>query len=80
MPALVPAGMIARGRGLDGQDNLYPAQKAELDELHRRRIDLADEILVVTEGAYAGETVRDEVAYARSAGKPVRWAEPEASW
>ncbi|GAA2485052.1 hypothetical protein GCM10010406_21640 [Streptomyces thermolineatus] len=55
-------------------------QKAEelkktLDWLHRRKIDLADEVLVV--GDYIGDSTRAEIAYARQTGKPVRFTHPE---
>ncbi|XIE80875.1 hypothetical protein AB6O49_29180 [Streptomyces sp. SBR177] len=51
------------------------ALKARLDELHRAKIRLADEVLVV--GDYIGDSTRAEIAYARSLGKPVRFAHPE---
>jgi len=50
--------------------------KADLDELHKRKIDLADEILVLNVGGYIGDSTRSEVAYALAAGKAVRWLEP----
>ncbi len=55
----------------------YERVKAMLDELHLRKIDLADEVLVLNVGGYIGESTRRELAYARSLGKPVRWLEPE---
>ncbi|MFF3958997.1 hypothetical protein ACFYY1_38205 [Streptomyces sp. NPDC001890] len=51
------------------------ALKARLDELHRAKILLADEVLVV--GDYIGDSTRAEIAYARSLGKPVRFTHPE---
>lgn len=51
------------------------AQKIELDELHKRKIDLADEILVINVGGYIGDSTRSEIEYARRYGKPVRWLE-----
>ncbi|WP_279328959.1 hypothetical protein [Streptomyces sp. OS603R] len=51
------------------------ALKARLDELHRAKIRLADEVLVV--GGYIGDSTRAEIAYARSLGKPVRFTHPE---
>lgn len=51
------------------------ALKARLDELHRAKIRLADEVLVV--GDYIGESTRAEIAYGRSLGKPVRFTHPE---
>ncbi|RZU36310.1 hypothetical protein EV284_3798 [Streptomyces sp. BK022] len=51
------------------------ALKARLDDLHRAKIRLADEVLVV--GGYIGESTRAEIAYARSLGRPVRFTHPE---
>ncbi|MBL0778125.1 hypothetical protein ACRWOO_16090 [Streptomyces sp. NEAU-PBA10] len=51
------------------------ALKARLHELHRAKIRLADEVLVV--GDYIGDSTRAEIAYARSLGKPVRFTHPE---
>ncbi|MDE9367506.1 hypothetical protein PZ938_17940 [Luteipulveratus sp. YIM 133132] len=51
-------------------------QKATLDALHLRKIDLADRVLVVNPGGYVGESTLREVAYARAAGKPVSFTDP----
>lgn len=50
-------------------------QKVKLDELHLRKIDLADEVFVVNVGGYIGDSTRREVAYAEAKGKPIRWLE-----
>ena len=52
--------------------------KTALDDLHKRKIDLCDEILVLNVGGYIGDSTRSEVAYAKDHGKPVRWLEPES--
>jgi hypothetical protein len=53
--------------------------KDRLDTLHRRKIDLADEVLIVSdESGYFGDSTRGEIAYARAHGKPVRFAVPAA--
>ncbi|MET8893997.1 hypothetical protein [Streptomyces albogriseolus] len=49
--------------------------KVQLDALHRAKIRLADEVLVV--GDYIGDSTRAEIAYARSLDKPVRFTHPE---
>ncbi|MFF2134744.1 hypothetical protein [Streptomyces sp. NPDC058193] len=49
--------------------------KVRLDDLHRAKIRLADEVFVV--GDYIGDSTRAEIAYARSLGKPVRFTHPE---
>jgi hypothetical protein len=57
-------------------NGITPEQKVQLDQLHKRKIDLADEALVLNVGGYIGDSSRDEIAYAESQGKPVRWLEP----
>ncbi len=47
--------------------------KPMLDELHLRKIDLADEVLVLNVGGYIGESTTREIAYAGKIGKPVRY-------
>jgi hypothetical protein len=55
--------------------NLTPEIKERLDELHKRKIDLADEILVLNVNGYVGDSTRSEIEYARAVGKRVRWLE-----
>lgn len=50
--------------------------KVRLDELHKRKIDLADEVLVLNVGGYIGESTRSEISYAKTSGKPIRYLEP----
>lgn len=50
-------------------------QKAALDELHLRKIDLADRVLVVNPGGYVGESTSREITYARATGKPVEFTD-----
>lgn len=51
-------------------------QKAALDLLHLRKIDLADRVLVVNPGGYIGESTSREIAYAQATGKPVAFTHP----
>lgn len=53
-----------------------PEVKAMLDELHLRKIDIADEILVLNVGDYVGESTRREILYAQLNCKKIRWLEP----
>lgn len=56
------------------------AEKTGLDELHKRKIDLADYILVVSdEAGYFGDSTKDEIRYALEHRKPVRFAHPAAA-
>lgn len=51
------------------------AIKADLDTLHLRKIDMADEVLILNVGGYIGESTRRELAYAEAQGKTVRYLE-----
>jgi hypothetical protein len=52
-----------------------PAQKIALDELHKRKIDLADEVLILNVGGYIGLSTQSELEYAEALGKPIRFLE-----
>ncbi len=49
--------------------------KEMLDDMHKRKIDMADEIYVINVGGYIGSSTRSEIDYAKAAGKPVRYLE-----
>ena len=51
------------------------ASKDALDALHKRKIDLADYVLVLNVGGYIGESTRSEIEYAEKVGRPVRYLE-----
>ena len=55
----------------------YHHVKVLLDTLHLRKIDLADEVLILNHGGYMGESTRRELEYARSTGKRIRFLEPQ---
>ena len=60
-------GFIAVGR--------FDSKKKELDELHKRKIDLADEVYVINVGGYIGDSTRSEVEYAVRHQKPITYFE-----
>ena len=51
--------------------------KEMLDDMHKRKIDMADEIYVINVGGYIGVSTRSEIEYARKTGKKVRYLENE---
>lgn len=55
------------------------ALKLRLDDLHRAKIRLADEVLIVAPGGYIGDSTRAEIAYAEELGKPVRYWDGHAA-
>lgn len=52
------------------------ATKAMLDDMHKAKIDMADEIFVINVGGYIGDSTRSEIVYAQAHGKAVRYLEP----
>ena len=59
-----------------GEDvGITPEQKTVLDELHKRKIDMADQVLFLNVGGYMGESTRSELEYARAHGKIIRFLE-----
>lgn len=57
------------------QQTLNPEVKVMLDNLHMRKIDLADEVLILNVGGYIGTSTRNELEYARRLHKPIRFLE-----
>ncbi len=43
--------------------------------MHKRKIDMADEIYVINVGGYIGASTRSEIEYAQATGKAVRYLE-----
>lgn len=48
-------------------------QKIMLDDIHKRKIDMADEIFVINKCGYIGSSTRSEIEYAKYKGKAVRY-------
>jgi hypothetical protein len=49
--------------------------KEMLDDMHKRKIDMADEIFVINVGGYVGDSTKSEIAYAQKTGKKVNYLE-----
>ncbi len=49
--------------------------KEMLDDMHKRKIDMSDEIYVINVGGYIGTSTKSEVEYAEATGKTVRYLE-----
>ncbi len=64
--------------GHSGDEEVWkPGTKEMLDDMHKRKIDMSDEIFVINVGEYIGESTRTEIEYALSQGKLVRYLENE---
>ena len=49
--------------------------KEMLDDMHKRKIDMADEIFVINVNGYIGESTKSEIEYAKKHGKKVNYLE-----
>ena len=73
-------GNIVISVGLFGHSGDYEVwtegTKEMLDDMHKRKIDMADGIFVINVGGYIGESTRSEIEYALASGKTVEYLEP----
>ena len=83
---LTMAGIVVLSIGICAPDSMVLAhpesdqgkrQKAMLDRLHKHKINLASQVLVLNVDGYIGDSTRSEIAYAKAHGKPVKWLFPE---
>ena len=44
-----------------------------LDDMHKRKIDIADEIFVINVGGYIGESTKSEIEYAKKHCKNINY-------
>ena len=49
--------------------------KTMLDDIHKRKIDMADEIFVINKNGYIGKSTKSEIEYAYAHGKKVNYLE-----
>ena len=49
--------------------------KEMLDDMHKRKIDMADAIFVINVGGYVGSSTKSEIEYAIAHDKEVRYLE-----
>ena len=72
---LTALGMIVLAPEAIDED-LTPARREALGELHLRRIDVSDEVRVVSESGYLGSATRREIVYARKRCKSISSMDP----
>jgi len=85
---LTVAGLIVLSIGCDTKSDrdLFGISdatdlKSRLDELHKRKIDLADWVFVLNVDGYIGASTRSEIDYATRIGRPVRYlSDVESGW
>ena len=63
--------------GHSGDDEVWTeGTKEMLDDMHKRKIDMADAIYVINVGGYIGSSTRSEIENARKNGKDILSLEP----
>ena len=75
---LTKAGCVVLSVGFFSHTDNVPITKEQeemLREMHRQKIDMADEIFVINKNGYIGENTRLEIEYALKQGKPVKYLE-----
>ena len=50
--------------------------KEMLDDMHKRKIDMADEIFVINVNGYIGDSTKSEIEYASKLRKKINYLEP----
>ena len=62
--------------GHSGDDEVWTeGTKEMLDDMHKRKIDMADGIFVINVGGYIGQSTRSEIEYALRNGKTLEYLE-----
>lgn len=76
---LTLAGNIVISVGCFGHsgDVFSDEQKIMLDDIHKRKIDMADAIYVINKDGYIGSSTRSEIQYAIKTGKQVIFMEDD---
>lgn len=76
---LTLAGNIVISLGVWGHsgDTFTDEQKIMLDDIHKRKIDMADAIYVINKDGYIGASTRSEIQYALRTGKQIMYMEDD---
>ncbi len=57
------------------KEDIDEKMKKMLDEMHKQKIDMSDEIYVINLGGYIGESTKAEIEYAKEKGKKISYLE-----
>lgn len=73
---VISVGLFGHADG-DYEKNIITDEiKVMLDDMHKRKIDMADEVFIINKDGYIGESTRSEIEYAIKTGKKVNYLEP----
>ena len=57
------------------KEDIDEKMKKMLDEMHKQKIDMSDEIYIINLGGYIGESTKAEIEYAKTKGKNISYLE-----
>ena len=57
------------------KEDISKETKKMLDSMHKQKIDMSDEVIVINIDGYIGESTRNEINYAKEKGKKVKYLE-----
>ena len=57
------------------KEEIDKRMKKMLDEMHKQKINMSDEIYVINVGGYIGESTKNEIEYAKEKGKRISYLE-----
>ncbi len=69
---IISVGMFGHSGDNEVWDN---DTKEMLDDMHKRKIDMSDEIFVINKDGYIGSSTKSEIEYAIAHGKKVNYME-----
>lgn len=76
---VISAGLFGHAGDAEAWENMdegaLTKTKEMLDDMHKRKIDMADEIYVINVGGYIGSSTKSEIEYAKAAGKEILYLE-----
>ena len=62
--------------GHSGDNEVWTeGMKEMLDDMHKRKIDMADEIFVINVNGYIGKSTKSEIEYAKQLNKKIKYLE-----
>lgn len=71
---VISVGVFGHADG-EAENIINTEVKMMLDDMHKKKIDMADEIFVINKGRYIGESTKREIEYAIKTGKAVNYLE-----
>ena len=76
---VISVGLFGHSGDSEGWENMdegtLTKTKEMLEDMHKRKIDMADEIFVINVGGYIGDSTKSEIEYAKAHGKKVNYLE-----